>query len=45
MAELRVDEGDEEAFGVEQLGQLEHGVQVACGWVRDKHGVRRRVHG
>ena len=39
MDELGVDEGDEEAFGVEEFGQFEHGLDVALCWERDTNGM------
>ena len=40
VVELGVDEGDEEAAGVEELGELEEGVEVALRRVWDHDGVR-----
>jgi hypothetical protein len=40
VVELGVDEGDVEAPRVEELGQLEHGRDVALRRERHAHGVR-----
>nr|CAB3484148.1 unnamed protein product [Digitaria exilis] len=42
VVELVVDEGDVEATGVEELGELQHRRDVALRWVWDHHRVRRR---
>lgn len=46
---VRVDEGDVEAFGVEELGEVDHGSNVALCWLGDDHSMRpgfsSRIHG
>lgn len=40
VVEFCVDECDVKASRVEELGEAEHGVDVALGWKRDAHCVR-----
>jgi hypothetical protein len=42
---LRVDEGDEEAPGVQDLGELQQGRDVALRRVRDENGLGQRAAG
>lgn len=44
---LRVDKGDVEAFGVEELGKVDHGSDMALCWLGDDHSMRPclcRIH-
>ena len=47
MVVVGVDESDVEASGVEELGELDHGGDMALSWLWDDHSMRpcgRRIH-